>query len=135
MIKKAVLIIGNSDYLISIEKILKKKKIIYYFVGKDKPSFTSIKKNYIKFNYKYKKKLLAIAKKKKITHIIPDCNDVAYLTASYLANNLNIEGYEPLKISKLLLNKKLFYEFCSKNKIKIPKFYYCKKKITIKKKN
>lgn len=134
MIKKKVLIIGNSDYLISIERILKRKKINYYFVGKNKPSFKLKKNNYIRLNYKNKKKLLIIAKKKKITNIIPDCNDTAYLTASYLANKLNIQGYEPYKISRLLLNKKLFYEFCLKNKIKIPHFQYCKKKLLIIKK-
>ena len=134
MNRKKVLIIGNSDYLISIERILIKKKINYYFVGKEKPSFNLKNNNYIKFDYKDKKKLLAIAKKKNITNIIPDCNDTAYLTASYVANNLNIQGYEPHKTSKLLLNKRLFYEFCLKNKIRIPKFYYSKNILLLKKK-
>jgi hypothetical protein len=131
LITKKVLIIGNSDYLISIERILKRKKIDYYLVGKSKPGFKLRINNYIRCNYKNKKKLLIISKKKKITNIIPDCNDTSYLTASYLANKLNIQGYEPYKISRLLLNKRLFYEFCLRNKIRIPHFQYCKKKLLI----
>jgi hypothetical protein len=126
-LKKKVLIVGNSDYLAPVIKILKKKKIEHYFVGITVHNSKFKKKNIISINYKNRKELLKIAKKIRITHIIPDCNDVSYLTASYLANKLNIPGYERFAISKLLLNKRLFYNFCFKNKIKIPKFYHCKK--------
>ena len=124
--RKKILIVGISDYLAPIIKILKKKKIEHYFVGIHRFSTKFEKKNIININYKKKKGLIEIAKKIGITNIIPDCNDVSYLTASYLANKLNIPGYERFAISKLLLNKKLFYDFCLKNKIKIPKFHYCK---------
>jgi phosphoribosylamine-glycine ligase len=126
-LKKKVLIIGNSDYLAPIIKILKKKRIKYYFVGITRHNSKFKKKNIININYKYRKQLLKIAKKIRITHIIPDSNDVSYLTASYLADKLNIPGYEKFVISKLLLNKRLFYNFCLKNSIKIPKYYHCKK--------
>jgi hypothetical protein len=127
LIKKKILIVGISDYLYPVIKILQKKKIKHYLVGINQINSKFSNRNIFKINYKNKKKLLNIAKEKKITHIIPDCNDVSYLTASYLANKLSVPGYEHFKISKLLLNKRLFYNFCLKNKIKIPKFYYCKK--------
>lgn len=126
MIKKKVLIIGVSDYLLPVIKILKKKKIEYYQVGAYQSNYRKSKKIF-KFDYSKKKNILFFAKKIKATHIIPDCNDTAYLTASYIANKLNMPGYEPLKISNLLLNKKLFYNFCNKNNLSIPKFYFCKK--------
>ncbi len=131
MIKK-ILIVGISDYLNPIIQILKKKKIRFYLVGLNNKK-TKFNKKIIKINYLEKEKILKIAKKIGITHIIPDCNDTSYLTASYIANKLKIQGYEQLRISKLLLNKRLFYFFCLKNKIKIPKFYYCKKKELLKK--
>jgi len=132
LIKKKILIVGVSDYLLPIIKILKKKKIEYYQVGNYQINYLKNKKIF-KFDYSKKKKILVFAKKIKATHIIPDCNDTAYLAASYIANKLNMPGYEPFKISNLLLNKRLFYFFCLKNKIKIPKFYYCKKKQLLKK--
>lgn len=131
MIKK-ILIIGVSDYLNPIINILKKKKILFYLVGLNNKK-SEFNKKIIKINYLDKEKVLKIAKKIGITHIIPDCNDTSYLTASYVANKLKIQGYEQLRISKLLLNKRLFYFFCLKNKIKIPKFYYCKKEQLLKK--
>jgi carbamoylphosphate synthase large subunit len=129
---KKILIVGISDYLNPIIQILKKKKIRFYLVGLNNKK-TKFNKKIIKINYLEKEKILKIAKKIGITHIIPDCNDTSYLTASYIANKLKIQGYEQLRISKLLLNKRLFYFFCLKNKIKIPKFYYCKKKELLKK--
>lgn len=132
MIKK-ILIVGISDYLNPLIKILEKEKINFYLVGLNKIN-SKYNKNTIKIDYSDKEKLLKLAKKICITHIIPDCNDISYLTASYIANKLKIQGYEQLQISKLLLNKRLFYNFCLKNKIKIPKFYYCKK-IQLLKKN
>lgn len=131
MIKK-ILIVGVSDYLNPIINILKKKKLRFYLVGLNNNK-SEFNKKIIKINYFDKEKILKIAKEIGITHIIPDCNDISYLTASYIANKLKIQGYEQLRISKLLLNKRLFYFFCLKNKIKIPKFYYCKKKQLLKK--
>jgi len=126
LIKKKILIVGVSDYLSPIIKILKKKKIEFYQVGYKQ--FDNYKNNKIfKFNYSKKNKILIFAKKIKITHIIPDCNDAAYLTASYVASKLGMPGYEPFKISNILLNKKLFYNFCFNNNLSIPKFYYAKK--------
>ncbi len=123
---KKVLIIGASDYLFPVIKILKKKKIDYYQISNNLSSCYKNKKKF-KFDYSKKKKVLIFAKKIKATHVIPDCNDKAYLTASYIANKLNLPGYEPFKISNLLLNKKLFYNFCNNNNLPIPKFYFCKK--------
>ena len=123
---KKVLIVGTSDYLFPVIKILKKKKIDYYQIGDNQSIFYKNKKH-LKFDYSKKKKVLTFAKKIKATHVIPDCNDTAYLTASYVANKLSLPGYEPFKISNLLLNKKLFYSFCNNNNLPIPKFYFCKK--------
>jgi hypothetical protein len=127
LIKRKVLIIGVSDYLLPIIKILKKKKIVYLQVGR---TLSNCKKIF-KFDYSKKNKILIFAKKIKATHIIPDGNDTAYLTASYVANKLGMPGYEPFKISDLLLNKKLFYNFCYNNNLPIPKFFLIKKNLLL----
>lgn len=131
MIREKILIIGNSDYLKPITKILDNKKKNYCRVG-----LKNFSKNINKLNFDYsdKKKTLSFAKKNKTTYIIPDANDVSYLTSSYVANKLKISGYEPYKISNLLINKKKFYIFCKKNKISIPNFFFGKKKEFIKNK-
>ncbi len=128
--KKKILITGYSDYLKPIIKILVNKKINYVKIGIKK---SSIKKKF-DFDYSNKEKTLNFAKKNKITHIIPDANDVSYLTSSYVANKLKLPGYEQYKTSNLLLNKKLFYIFCKKKKIPIANFFFCTKKELLKKK-
>lgn len=77
-------------------------------------------------NYKNKSKLLKFCKKKKFNYIIPDGNEISYLSSSYVAEKLKFIGFENYKTTKKILSKINFNLICKKNNIPVPKFSFKK---------
>ncbi len=127
MYKTKVLIVGKGITAHQIFKNIKKKYQIY-ICGKKNDDFDFPKKiTQYKIDYKNKKKILELCKKEKIKFIIPDGNEVSYLTSSYVAKKLKLPGYEDFIKTKTLHNKKDFFT-AIKTKLNSPKIIDVKKK-------
>ncbi len=113
---KKILLLGEG---ITVHRIINEIKGKYkIFVCGKKNNNLEFDKDvlHIKIDYKNKKKILSLAKKLKIKFIIPDGNDVSYLTSSYVANKLNLIGFENFEQSKKIHDKLLTSKKLSKYK-------------------
>lgn len=75
---------------------------------------------YIQADYSDKELILNIAKEEKINAICQCCNDLGVYTAAYIAEKLNLTGYDSYDTTLLLHNKDKFKEFARKNNIITP---------------
>lgn len=75
---------------------------------------------YIQADYSDKELILSIAKEEKINAICQCCNDLGVYTAAYIAEKLNLAGYDSYDTTLLLHNKDKFKEFARKNNIITP---------------
>ena len=113
---KKVLLLGEG---ITVHRIINEIKGRYkIFVCGKKNNNLKFNKNisHIKIDYKDKENILSLAKKLKIEFIIPDGNDVSYLSSSYVANKLNLIGFEKFSQSKKIHDKLLTSKKLSKYK-------------------
>lgn len=53
--------------------------------------------------------------------VIPDCNDVSYLTASILANKYGLPGYDSVEVTKIFFDKSLYRAYLDSIFIRCPK--------------
>ena len=128
MQKSKVLIVGSGITAHQIYKNIENKYKIFV-CGKKNDDFSFPKKvNHLKIDYKNKLKILNLCNKQKIEYIIPDGNEVSYLTCSFIAKKLKLKGFEDYKNTKILHNKKNFLSKIS-SEIKFPKIINIKKKI------
>lgn len=75
---------------------------------------------YIQADYSDKESILKIAEEKAIDAICQCCNDFGVYTAAYVAEKLNLPGYDSYETTLLLHNKDRFKKFATKNKICTP---------------
>ena len=83
---------------------------------------------YIQADYSDKELILNIAKDYEIDAICQCCNDFGVYTASYVAEKLNLPGYDSYETTITLHNKNRFKIFTEKNNIISPKSKIFKKK-------
>lgn len=75
---------------------------------------------YIQADYSDKEDILKIAEEKKIDAICQCCNDFGVYTAAYVAEKMNLPGYDSYETTLLLHNKDRFKKFAIENKISTP---------------
>ena len=75
---------------------------------------------FIEADYSDKELILSIAKEKNIDTIVQCCNDFGVYTATYVAEQLGLPGYDSYEICLTLHNKDRFKEFCKKYQIISP---------------
>lgn len=75
---------------------------------------------YIQADYSDKELILKIAQRKKIDAICQCCNDFGVYTAAYVAEQLNLPGYDDYETTLLLHNKDRFKRFALENNISTP---------------
>lgn len=75
---------------------------------------------YIQADYSDKDLVLNIAKEKRIDAICQCCNDFGVYTAAYVAEQLNLPGYDSYETTLILHNKDRFNEFAKKHGIRTP---------------
>ena len=120
--KKKILIVGAGITANEICKKLKKKfHISTCGVNRHDLAVKNSNKHYF-LNYKNKTELLKFCKKKNFNYIIPDGNDISYLSSSYLADKLKFSGFDNYITAKNILSKINFNRICKKHKIPIPNF-------------
>jgi biotin carboxylase len=75
---------------------------------------------YIQADYSDKELILRIAKEEKINFICACCNDFGVYTAAYVAEILNLPGYDSYKTTLILHNKDKFKQFAFNHDIITP---------------
>lgn len=75
---------------------------------------------YIQADYSDKELILKLAKDKKIDVICQCCNDFGVYTAAYVADKLDLPGYDDYETTLLLHNKDRFKQFAKENDICTP---------------
>lgn len=75
---------------------------------------------YIKADYSDKEQILQIAKHEAVDNICACCNDYGVYTAAYVAEKLNLPGYDSYETTLLLHNKDKFKVFARENRILSP---------------
>ncbi len=78
---------------------------------------------YIQADYSDKELILKIAKEKNIHAICQCCNDFGVYTAAYVAEQLDLPGYDSYKTTLLLHNKDKFKQFAEEHRISTPKSF------------
>lgn len=75
---------------------------------------------YIQADYSDKELILQIAKEEQVDRICACCNDYGVYTAAYVAEQLNLPGYDSYEITCILHNKDKFKRFVKENNIPSP---------------
>lgn len=126
--KKALLLCASHNDL-DLVKSLKKLGFFIIATGNKKglPGEKYVDK-FILADYSDVEKILYIAKSEKVDAIVQCCNDYGVYTASYVAEKLNLPGYDSYKTITTLHDKDRFKDFCAKNNIlSVPSFGFVEK--------
>ena len=118
---KKILLLGGLRYLIPVIKTA--HELGYYVITCDylpQNIAHQYSDKYIFANITDKELILKIAEEEKIDGIMSFAVDPGVLTASYVAEKMNLPGC-PYESVKILQNKVLFREFLSKNGFNVPK--------------
>ncbi|MCQ2913615.1 MAG: ATP-grasp domain-containing protein [Alphaproteobacteria bacterium] len=119
--KKVLLLCASHNDLGLIRGL---RKLNYYIIAtgnKDNLPGNGLVDKWIKADYSNQELILQIALKEKIDAICPCCNDYGVYTAAYIAEKLNLPGYDSLETTLTLHNKDKFKEFAEKHNILTPK--------------
>jgi biotin carboxylase len=119
--KKALLLCTSHNDLGLIRAL---RKLGYYIIAtgnrENSPGERWVDK-YIKADYSDKELILSIAQAESIDVICQCCNDFGVYTAAYVAEKLNLPGYDSYENTLILHNKDKFKEFAVANDIMTPK--------------
>ena len=83
---------------------------------------------YAPADFSDKDEMLRMAKKYGISGIVSGCNDFAYLSAAYVAEQLGLKGYDAMSVAMLIHHKDEFRALQKACGIHYPKFIVCEKK-------
>lgn len=118
--KKVLLLCASHNDLGTIRAL---KKLNYYIISTGNV-FGLVGQNltdeYIQMDYSDKDKILELAKEKKIDAICQCCNDFGVYTAAYVAEKLELPGYDSYETTLILHNKDRFKKLAKKIKLLSP---------------
>jgi biotin carboxylase len=119
-IKKALILCASHNDLGMIKAL---RKLGFYIIATGNVQGLPGEKyadEYIKADYSRKELILQIAKEKQIDVICQCCNDFGVYTAAYVAEQLNLPGYDSYETTLTLHNKDRFKKFAEENGIVTP---------------
>lgn len=73
-------------------------------------------------DYSNKEQLFYFFQKNKFDYLVPGCTDVSYLTSAWVANQLELPGYDKPDVIQLIHDKGKFRSYAASKKYPIPKF-------------
>ena len=120
MKKKALLLCSSHNDLGLIRAL---RKLGFYIIctgNKENLPGQKLCDEFIKADYSDKEKILEIAKKNSVDAIVQCCNDFGVYTAAYVAEKLNLPGYDSYETTLTLHNKDRFKKFAKENNILSP---------------
>jgi biotin carboxylase len=72
---------------------------------------------YACLDYSQKELVLEFAQQHRIDYVCACCNDTAVLTAAYLAEKMNLQGYDSYEVSEIICHKNLFKRYALQHDI------------------
>lgn len=119
--QKKVLLLCTSHNDLGLVRAL--RKMGYYIIATgnkdDLPGQKWVDK-FVKADYSDKELILQIAKDESVDNICACCNDFGVYTAAYVAEKLNLPGYDSYETTLTLHNKDRFKNFVKENNILSP---------------
>lgn len=119
---KRVLLVGSSFSALPILQQLRQRQFHISVCGayQDDPGHALADASYA-INYADKKALLNLAQSQGFDYIVPSCNDYSYLSSSWVANQLDLPGYDDYETSRMLHTKDAFRAFFADSCVPMPK--------------
>ena len=118
--KKALLLCGTHNDLGLIRAL---RELGYYIVVtgniENLPGQNQCDK-FIRADYSDKERILQIAKEEQIDAVVQCCNDFGVYTATYVAEQLGLPGYDSYDTTLILHNKDKFKQFAKEHKLLSP---------------
>lgn len=118
--KKALLLCASHNDLGLIRALRELKYYIIVTGNIENLPGQSLCDKYIKADYSDKELILKIAKDEKIDAIAQCCNDFGVYTASYVAEQLGLPGYDSYETTLILHNKDKFKQFAKEHHLISP---------------
>ena len=119
-VKKALLLCTSHNDLGLVKALRKMGYFIVATGNKENLPGQKWVDKYIKADYSDKELILKIASDEHVDNIIACCNDFGVYTAAYVAEKLNLSGYDSYETTLTLNNKDKFKEFARKYDIMTP---------------
>ena len=122
--RKRVLLLCASHNDLGLIKAL--RKLGYYIiVTGNQPGLIGEKyaDEYVQADYSDKELILKLSRQKEIDAICQCCNDFGVYTAAYVAEKLNLPGYDSYETTVLLHNKDKFKQFAKEQNLITPTSY------------
>ncbi len=119
---KKILILNGSHS--DIPLILAAKELGFYVITSgNQPNLIGHRfaNEYRQADYSNKEEVLSIAIDLSLDYICSCANDAGLITASFVAEQLNLPGFDPYKVSLLLHHKDQFKEYCETRDIPTPR--------------
>jgi biotin carboxylase len=122
-ISKKVLLLGSSFSALPILNYLQSQNYHVTVYG-DQISDPCISRAdaYELANYSNSANVLEYVKKQKFSYVVPSCNDIAFWTASIVAEVFSLPGFDPVESIGRLHLKNNFRELCKRLNINVPDF-------------
>lgn len=119
---KNILLCDANFCVLPILEAIKKRNYELTVVGAkfDDPAH-ALADNSIKLDYSNVDDLYKYVSEKKYNGIVPGCNDQSYISSSYVAEKLNLPGFDSYETALTIHHKDKFRIFSEKNKYPIPK--------------
>ena len=109
---KKILILNGSHSEIPLIKAALSYNLKLYITGMNKDAIGNKYGNeYIQLDYSDKEKILDLSKKINVDYVCAPAHDLGLLTATYVANSLNLPGYDNIDTTKKIIHKDEFKKF------------------------
>lgn len=119
--KKKILIVGGSHSEIDLIRAAKDLGLYVITTGNQKKGMGHKYADEYHFaDYSNLKDMLNLAKRLKIDLVCSGCNDFALISAVYIAEELNLPGFDSLQTTLTLHHKDRFRKFALENKLSSP---------------
>ena len=117
---KVLILNGSHSELTLIEELKKLGKYVIATGNISDAYGNQYVDEYVRADYSDMEKILDIAREKQITGVVSCANDFGIITASYIAEKMNLKGHDSYETTVLLHQKDLFKEFALSNKMQVP---------------
>ena len=121
---KKILVLNGSHSEIPLIKAALSYDLKLYITGTNKDAIgNKYGHDYINIDYSDKEKILKLAKKINIDYICAPAHDLGLLTATYVANNLSLPGYDNINTTNKIIYKDEFKKISKQINFKTAREY------------
>jgi formate-dependent phosphoribosylglycinamide formyltransferase (GAR transformylase) len=125
MMRKKVLLVGSSFSAVAILFVLKNQHLHVSVCGNDRadPCHQYADASFF-IDYSDKDALSKLIAQEKFDYIVPSCNDYAYMSCAWAAEQMSYPGFDSFEVASILHNKNLFRAFSQQHALATPRFFH-----------